>query len=85
MSSGFVYSAIPCLTGALHSQPDTVRDAFAFTTDYRVEVDLRQAIDAPECVPVGSVSAQRWAGQDGIEHVLLVAHFWRDRGLVSSQ
>ena len=54
------FTPIPALTGALHEQPpiEQLRDGLEFTPDYKVAVDCRGSLDAPECIPTGSVRAQ---------------------------
>lgn len=75
----FYFTPIPCMTGALHAQPPHERltrgTCWSFTPDFAHEVDLRAAIDAPDCIPTGSVRAQTHPNI-----TLGIAHTRRERG-----
>lgn len=80
MNAGHLYfTPIPCITGALHQQPAyehlTPGTSFSFTADDKHDCDLRGALDAPDCIPTGSVRAQTHP-----KLTLGVAHTWRDGG-----
>ncbi len=75
----WVYSPLPCWTGALHAQPQTpgveLLACAVFTDDFKVLFDQRGALDAPNTIPSGGVRAQDFIGAPGR---LLVAHVYRD-------
>lgn len=75
-----MYSAIPCVTGALHAQPHNelvrIEACCEFTADYKVLFDERGALDAPMQIPMGGVRAQDF--EPASKGRLLVAHVYRD-------
>lgn len=75
----WVYSPIPCFTGALHAQPSTtdirLDTCTGFANGYDVFFDMRGALDAPNLIPRGGVRAQDFESGGRI----LVGHVYRDR------
>lgn len=77
----WVYPPIPCVTGALHAQPQgnavEIAACTDFTPDFYVMVDSRGALDAPLTIPSGSVRARDFIPDPTVGRIL-VSHVYRD-------
>lgn len=71
----WVFSPVPCFTGARHAQPRDhavrLEACTSFTPRYEVYFEQFGALDAPEVLPSGSLKGMDFQGNEGLSRLVI--------------